>query len=249
MFLRKQQVELAPFPQEWRAILSQKVRYYRDLSSSEQERFARRVQLFLETVDVHGAGVEVDVVDKLLVAASAEIPLFGFKDWRYPNIDEVILSAGTFSADFNPDSPRKNVLGIVGDRHLSRAMVISKPALHDGFERHTQHNVGIHEFTHLIDMSDGAVDGPPAYDLPDGLVGPWMRVVEEEITTIREGTSEIDPYGGTNEAEFFAIVSEYFFNKPEQFAKDHPTLFGMLEQIFRQDPTKNNPVTESRNLM
>ncbi len=242
LFLRKRKLPKEPVPKKWRKILKKRVRYYRELPTEEKKRFAKRVQGFLDTVHVNGAGVEVTLTDKLLVAASAEIPLFGFVDWRYPNIDEVILVSGKFSLDFNPESDNKHVLGVVGNRELSRAMVLSKSALHEGFGRHTDHNVGIHEFTHLIDMSDGAVDGSPEYYLGDGFVGPWMRLVHKEMRKVREGHSDLDDYAATNEAEFFAVATEYFFNRPDELDKDHPKLYTMLERIFKQDPAAESPV-------
>ncbi len=242
LFLRKRKLPDAPVPRKWKRILSKRVRYYRELPPGRQALFAKRVQGFLDEVSIVGAGIEVTLTDRLLVAASAEIPLFGFPDWRYPNIDEVILHGQSFSQDFDPEASERTILGLVGNRELSRAMVLSRPALHRGFGRHSDHNVGIHEFTHLLDMTDGEADGKPDYYLKDGLVGPWMRLVHREMAKIRKGASDLDDYGATNEAEFFAVATEYFFNRPEKLAIDHPKLFEMLERIFRQDPQASAPV-------
>lgn len=237
-------VPSTPVPSKWHRILSKRVRYYRELSPERQEVFGHRVQAFLEAVKIVGAETKVTLTDKLLVAASAEIPLFGFPDWKYPNLDTVILHKGNFSTDFDPAADQRNVLGLVGNRELSRTMVLSKPALHKGFQRHTHHNVGIHEFTHLIDMSDGAVDGTPDYYLDKELVQPWIRLMHREMAAIREGDSDIDAYAATNEAEFFAVSSEYFFTRPEQVQRDHPELYDILSSVFRQDPVAANPVVE-----
>ena len=241
LFWRKRRLPEGPVPKKWKRILAKRVRYYRDLPPERQELFAKRVQGFLEDVSIVGAATEVRLTDKLLIAASAQIPLFGFDQWRYPNLDTVILHGKNFSIDFNPDSD-PTVLGLVGNRELSRTMVLSKPALHQGFGRHTDHNVGIHEFTHLLDMSDGATDGSPDYYLEDGLVGPWMRLVHREMQNVRAGDSDLDDYAATNEAEFFAVATEYFFNRPDELSADHPELFGMLEKIFKQDPSEDAPV-------
>jgi Mlc titration factor MtfA (ptsG expression regulator) len=231
-----------PVPQEWIDILNERVRYFRELSPERKAVFAKRVQGFLERVTINGAQTSVSLTDKLFVAASAQIPLFGFPDWHYPNIDEVILHGDRFSRDFNPDSTNRNILGMVGNRELKRAMVLSKPALHQGFKEHTDGNVGVHEFAHLLDMSDGETDGSPDYYLEDGLAGPWMRLVQAEIRKIIRGQSVLDDYGATNEAEFFAVSTEFFFFRPEAMKEEHPKLFEMLEDIFKQDPTQSNPV-------
>ncbi len=236
-----------PLPDQWHRILSKRVRYYRELSEDRQVAFGHRVQGFLEAVEIVGAGIELKLTDRLLVAASAEIPLFGFPDWRYPNLDTVILHPGNFSTDFNPEAGAQDrtVLGLVGNRELSRTMVLSKPALHKGFGRHTHGNVGIHEFTHLLDMSDGAVDGTPDYYLDKELVQPWQRLMHREMAAIREGKSDIDPYAATNEAEFLAVSSEYFFTQPEHVRRDHPELFEILSSVFRQNPVAHDqPVVE-----
>ncbi len=234
----------SPLPAKWHKILNKRVRYYRELTPERQEAFGHRVQGFLEAVDVVGAGIELKLTDRLLVAASAEIPLFGFPDWRYPNLDTVILHPGNFSTDFDPESTDRNILGLVGNRELSRTMVLSKPALHKGFGRHTHGNVGIHEFTHLLDMADGAVDGTPDYYLDKELVQPWMRLMHREMAAIREGKSDIDPYAATNEAEFLAVSSEYFFTQPEHVQRDHPELYEILSSVFRQNPVSDHPVVE-----
>ena len=241
LLLRRRRLPDGPVPKKWRRILRKRVRYFRELDPAHQEVFLKRVQGFLDDVSIVGAKTKVTLTDKLLVAASAEIPLFGFDQWRYPNLDEVILHGRSFARDFDPAADA-DVLGIVGNRELSRAMVLSRPALHQGFGRHTDHNVGIHEFAHLLDMSDGATDGSPDYYLEDGLVGPWMRLVAQEMAKVRAGDSDLDDYAATNEAEFFAVASEYFFNRPDELANDHPKLYAMLEQIFKQHPTLDTPV-------
>ncbi|MFK8057486.1 MAG: zinc-dependent peptidase [Saprospiraceae bacterium] len=242
----RRELPVEEVPKEWIAILKKRVRYFRELSPDRQAVFAKRVQGFLGEVTINGAKTSVSLTDKLLIAASAQIPLFGFPDWHYPNIDEVVLYGANFSRDFDPDSSDRNILGMVGNRELKRAMVLSKPALHEGFGRHTDSNVGVHEFAHLLDMSDGDVDGSPDYYLEDGLVGPWMRVVEREMLKIIRGDSALDEYGATNEAEFFAVATEYFFFRPDDLKEEHPKLYGMLEDIFRQDPTQSNPAQAYR---
>ena len=233
-----------PLERKWRKILNKRVRYFRELSPERQEVFGHRVQAFLDAVEVVGADTKVSLTDRLLVAASAEIPLFGFPDWRYPNLDTVILHNGNFSIDFDPQSKDRNVLGLVGNRELSRTMVLSKAALRKGFARHTDHNVGIHEFTHLIDMTDGATDGVPENYLDRELVQPWLRLIHRETAAIKRGDSDIDAYAATNEAEFLAVTSEYFFTRPDDLKTDHPELYAILANIFHQNPAADNPVEE-----
>jgi Mlc titration factor MtfA (ptsG expression regulator) len=57
---------------------------------------------------------------------------------------------------------------------------------------------------------------------------------------IYEGESDINPYGGTNQAEFFSVASEYFFERPKLLQKKHPELYDHLEKFFRQDMASRN---------
>jgi Mlc titration factor MtfA (ptsG expression regulator) len=94
--------------------------------------------------------------------------------------------------------------------------------------------VGIHEFAHLIDKADGAMDGVPA-TLDRDLAKPWLDLVHQKMQEIAQGRSDIRPYALENEQEFFAVVSEYFFENPMRLRDKHPKLYAMLEKIFNQD--------------
>ncbi|WP_262712940.1 zinc-dependent peptidase [Hymenobacter radiodurans] len=62
--------------------------------------------------------------------------------------------------------------------------------------------------------------------------------MQREIEAIRDGKSDINSYAGTNEAEFFAVVTEYFFEKPEKLQENHPELYQLLSRALRQNPKK-----------
>lgn len=126
------------------------------------------------------------------------------------------------------------ILGQVGTGVMSRKMLLSKPALHQGFAGRTDgSNTGIHEFVHLIDARDGATDGVPEVLLQRPYAIPWMKMVQQEMERIQAGRSDIRPYGGVSAAEFLPVISEYFFERPEQLQRKHPELFAALERMFR----------------
>ncbi len=115
-------------------------------------------------------------------------------------------------------------------------MILSKPDLIQGFRNATdKRNVGVHEFAHLVDKSDGVIDGVPGVGLDRLAVGPWIDLVRRKMAEIEEGRSDIDRYALTNDAEFFAVTSEYFFERPAMMQRKHPHLFDALERIFNQD--------------
>lgn len=235
IFKKKPDVD-KPFPRKWRRILRKRVKFYKNLDDSERRRFEQAIQNFLHDVRVTGVETTVKTVDKLYVAASAVIPIFGFPNWRYTNIDEVLLYKGNFNLDYQTEGEKRNVLGIVGNRELSRMMILSKPALRQGFKnKSSKKNVGIHEFVHLLDKTDGATDGVPEHFLDQEYIIPWVNLMQEKIAEIKAGDNNINPYGATNRAEFFSVVSEYFFTRPHLLESKHPELYKLLEEIFNQE--------------
>jgi Mlc titration factor MtfA (ptsG expression regulator) len=213
--------------------LAQHVVFYQQLTTSEKEMFRQRAQHFLDTTIITPVKeVIITHLDKLYVASSAIIPIFHFKDWAYNNLDEVLIYPGTFTKDFDIEDEERNVLGMVGDGAMHRMMILSLPSLRAGFEAGRASNTGIHEFVHLLDKADGATDGVPEYLIPKDLVRPWIRFMHQEIHSIRNGESDLNPYAGTNEAEFFAVISEYFFQKPAFLQEHHPELYNILVKTY-----------------
>jgi len=120
-------------------------------------------------------------------------------------------------------------------------MILSKPALHHGFSNKSdKKNTAIHEFVHLIDKLDGSIDGIPELLLERQYTIPWIELINKKIEEIYDKKSDINPYGGTNRAEFYAVASEYFFERPKLLAKKHPKLYGLLENIFNQNMISRN---------
>lgn len=238
---RRKQVLQQEFPAEWRKILTDRVGFYHTLKSEEQKRqFEKMLQLFLAEKRITGIDVKVDDLTKVLVASSAIIPIFGFKDWEYHNLGEVLVFPGSIKKYKNEKNEAVSaVLGRVNPFQNDHYVTLSKPALEQGFnDMADRKNVGIHEFAHMLDQADGEIDGTPATYLPDNLIEPWQELMYREIRKIEQGKSDIDSYGATNEAEFFAVVTEYFFEKPDQLAEKHPKLYELLTQVFDQNPKR-----------
>lgn len=225
-----------PFPEAWRKVLRDEVAYYGSLDPEEQKRFEYKVQEFLLNCRITGIQTKVELVDKLFVASSAVIPIFGFDSWRYTNIREVLLYPTMFNKDYDFEGGGRNILGMVGNKNMEGVMILSQQALRQGFRNETdKQNTAIHEFVHLLDKSDGDVDGIPKLLLEKQYAIPWIHSMNEEIERIAKGKSDINPYGATNKAEFFSVISEYFFERPDLLEQKHPELYQLLEQIFNQD--------------
>ena len=89
---------------------------------------------------------------------------------------------------------------------------------------------------HLIDKLDDSTDGIPERLLEHQYTIPWLTLIHKEMEAINDNHSDIRKYGGTNQAEFFAVASEYFFERPDLLKKKHPELYKMLVECFRQEP-------------
>src|ERR1700744_5498787 len=216
-------------------LLAKHIDYYNNLTETDKLYFEDKIEQFLDDVRIEGVGLEVTDLDRLMVASSAVIPIFRFKDWSYRNITNILLYPDTFDKDYQFEGAEgRNIMGMVGSGYMNGQMILSRNALAKGFSKNAgEENPGIHEFVHLIDKADGATDGVPEGFLPYDSIKPWVHMMRQEIYKIERGHSDINPYATTNEAEFFAVVSEYFFEKPEQFQVKHPELYGMLSRIFK----------------
>lgn len=225
-------------PTNYKNILSQHVSYYRRLNEKNKLLFEEKLMEFLEYVRVDGVDTSVEDIDRLLIASSAIIPIFGFDKWKYYNLKNVLLYPGSFNkSEYLASGYEKNTLGMIGNGPMQRVMILSKPALHNGFKMEpTKGNTGIHEFVHLLDKEDGDVDGLPEALIKRKYNEQWIELVNKNIDAILSGASDINYYGASNKAEFFAVASEYFFNYPELFKENHPQLFDAMCNIFNQNP-------------
>ncbi len=238
---RRLAVMARPFPVAWEAVLRARIPYYASLEPAERTRFQQLVALFLDEKPIHGVGCAIDDTARLLVAASAIIPVFAFPGWEYTTLRKVLIRPEAFDAEFraeaaSPGTTGARALGMVGNSGwFDGVMILSLPDLLAGFaEGAGKHHVGIHEFAHLIDRSDGAIDGVPA-TLPRACLRPWTTLVHEHLAHRAGADSGLPAYGYTNEAEFFAVASEYFFQSPAELARRDPPLYALLASVFRQD--------------
>jgi Mlc titration factor MtfA (ptsG expression regulator) len=234
---RRHELIQKPFPNEFEAALQQNVAFFRVLNATEKNRFRSQLKIFLGEKTITGIRVKIDTTTRVLAAASAIIPIFGFPEWEWDQINEILIYPNRFDDEFQFDNKQgQNIIGMVGTGSLNRLMILSKPDLITGFLNMTdKRNVGIHEFAHLVDKTDGIIDGIPRATLNRDAIRPWIDLMHRKMSEIEAGRSDINRYALTNEAEFFAVTSEYFFERPGVMRKKHPELYSVLEQVFSQD--------------
>jgi hypothetical protein len=102
-------------------------------------------------------------------------------------------------------------------------------------------NVVLHEFAHQLDTLDGPADGAPT--MPRGRYKAWAEVLGREYGALvaavhRDRPTDLDPYGATSPAEFFAVTTETFFERPRRLRERHPALYGHLAAFYGQDPAE-----------
>ena len=221
------------FPEEWEKVLREYVEFYNGLDDEDRTKFKQKILLFLSEKKISGIETEIDDRVKLLIAASAVIPVFNLDDWEYDDISEILVYPGRFDNDYRFDGSN-HFLGMVTGK--GGVIIISKQDIIEGFKHWEKgRNVGIHEFAHKIDGGDGYIDGIPFLIMDENLAKEWRRVRSDEIEKIKKGESDIDPYATRSNAEYFAVSCEYFFSNPVEFGKKHPELYNLLKKIFKID--------------
>ena len=233
--VRRLRIMAQPFPAAWEHILASHVAFFQALPALEKERFRQLIKVFLDEVRITGIGTEIDDTVRVLVAASAAIPIFGFHDWDYHRLGEVLVYPTAFGEHYLASKgDDANILGMVGLHQFRGVMILSKPSLLAGFETLSgRENVGIHEFAHLVELEENENGLPP--EVPWHVVKHWVQYVARELSHPPGKRSSIRSYAYSNEHEFFAVLAEYFFTSPDLLKRKNPELYQMLKEVFHQD--------------
>lgn len=223
-------------PENYKELLADYVKFYRNLGEDAKGKFEKRVEHFLSAVKITGVNAVVEDLDRLLIASGAIIPVFAIPDWQYINLHEVLLYPGAFNEDFDQAGSDRPFGGMVGNGAMQHVMIITKWQLRQGFiNNHDTNNTAIHEFVHLIDKMDGTMDGVPEIILERKYVVDWKNLMDTTMAQMRMYGSDINMYGATKPVEFFAVISEYFFEQPDLLKANHPALYEMLERIYKME--------------
>jgi Mlc titration factor MtfA (ptsG expression regulator) len=245
---RRRRAQETPFPSAWRALLTDRVAHWCFLGDAERERLEDLIKVFLVDKEFEGAGGLVVAEDvRVTIAAQACLLLLGLDHDYYRDVHSIIVypstvvRRGPHGSAVLPGAVTEQPTALLGEARLHGPMVIVwDQALAQARYPERGHNVVYHEFAHKIDMADGTADGAPP------LPGPaarrrWGEVLEREFAGLRERAEEgrpslLDAYGATNPAEFFAVATESFFDLPVPLQQQHPDLYAMLAEFYRQDP-------------
>lgn len=254
---RRKRLLQTPFPEEWEHTLSRNMVHFGYLDTDEQQRLRGLIQLFVAEKEWEGCnGLVLTDEMKVTIAGQACLLLLGFFDASggplfrgpdlYANVETILVYPSTFVPRRTEDSIfaipgiEHPMLPLIGEAHRRGPVILTWNAVRRSAKNpNLGHNVVYHEFAHKLDMLDGAADGvPPLRD--EGEYERWNRVCQAEYERLRELSDAgregvLDPYGSTDEGEFFAVVTEAFFDTPIDLLEEHPALYEVLSAFYRQD--------------
>lgn len=213
--------------------LEKNIPFYAALNKKQKKVFEDRIGLFLSEIKVTQVDVKEDVKEVgFYVASAAVITFWGLPYWNYGDLSEVLVYSENFNNSFEV-SKKHTIQGQVYHGGLMNStMSLSLSALKLGFNNDTdKKNVGVHEFAHLLDKEDGSIDGLP-FMMNKEMRAEWATIAEREMDKIEQGKSDINSYASTNSAEFFAVLTEYYKERPKLLSRKHPEIYKMMNKVF-----------------
>lgn len=242
---KRQRLRAQAFSAAWRAVLQQRVPYVRRLPADLQLRLKQHMQVFLaEKVFIGCNGLEMTDEIRVTIAAHACLLILNRPSGYYPKLRQILVYPDSFVV-------QRDQLDHIGLAHRTREVLAGESwaegqvilswqdtlagaaVVDDG------QNVAIHEFAHQLDQESGSANGAPV--LGRHAQQSWSRVLGDEFMTLqarvmRGAPSLFCDYGATDPGEFFAVISEVFFEQPEAMAQEHAALYRELSQFYQLDP-------------
>lgn len=243
---RRSRIVAQPFPAEWDEILRKNVSQVAQLGSDEQRRLRQWIQIFVAEKYWEGCrGQEISDEVRVTIAAQAGRLVLGMESEYFERVKTILVYPADYFAQERRPGPAGTV--IEGPEHrLGEAwhqgpVILSWPSvLAAGRPRNRGQNVVLHEFAHVLDMLDHGIDGVPPLDSAEQY-RTWDEVMRAEYEKLALRAEQgrptlLDHYGAVNEAEFFAVATECFFERPVELAERQPRLYDVLRGFYHQDP-------------
>jgi Mlc titration factor MtfA (ptsG expression regulator) len=252
---RRNRLRAAPFSVHWLEIIEKNVRFFACLPDADRLELRGLIQIFLDEKILEGCGglVLTDEI-KVTIAAQACLLLLHRDTDIYPRLTTVLVYPSAYIA--KAIKPVGSGLALegetvnLGESWTNGIVVLSWDEIRAAAsDVQDGRNLVLHEFAHQLDREDGAVDGTPLLDQRSQYIV-WARVLNAEYERLKRDTwmgrpTVLDEYGTTDPAEFFAVATECFFEKPRVLEKRHPELYTELKSFYRQDPARLLPVHPS----
>ena len=234
-----------PFPLEWENIVRKNVPLYNRLPEVLREQLHGLVHVFLTHKVFEGCGgLEMTEEIKVTIATQACMLLLNRKTSVFKNLHTILVYPSTFIVNTRFSDGVMTIEGRsfrLGESWKRGPVVLAWDSIRGDLRNiEDARNVVLHEFAHQLDQEDGSADGVPVLKSRSSYIT-WARILSREYESLRNiektgAWSVIDTYGATNPAEFFAVVTEAFFEKPKQLKKKHPELYTELSNYYNLDP-------------
>ncbi len=245
---RRSRLMQQEFPAKWLSILDRNVPYYRSLSVDEQKELQGLIHIFLNEKQFEGCGgLEITDEIRVTIAAQACILLLGRETDFYPTLRSILVYPTAYIAPVKKvDSDLLVTEGLearFGESWSHGYVILSwDDVLRGASDIHDGHNLVFHEFAHQLDEESGAADGAPVLPQHSMYIA-WARVLSREYEQLIESIDQnrptlLDHYGATNPAEFFTVVTEFFFEKPVELKKFHSELYEQLMLFYQTNPAE-----------
>jgi len=246
---RRAKLRAQPVPAAWLTIIQRNVGIFQRLPPADRAELLGHVQVFLAEKHFEGAGgLELTDEIRVTIAAQACILLLHRDTDYYPNLTSIIVYPTAYVAEQTApigggiwEEGEQGRFGETG-QNLG-ALVLAWDEAKRGAQLPADGaNVVLHEFAHQLDFEDGVTDGTPAL-ATNAAYAAWARVMSAEFELLRKADDSgtptlLDKYGATNHAEFFAVITEAFFERPRALRARHPELYAEMQQFFEQDPVQ-----------
>ena len=240
---RRKKLQAQPFPPAWVDWL-RPLPFYELLDEDERTRLHAILRVLVAEKTWTGSP-EFPVTEemKVIISAQAALLILEIDHAYFARADEIIVRPSVYEASYH-----RRDGGVIseGQHNLGEAwyrgpVILAWDGVRQGAaDPKDGHNLVLHEFAHKLDMLDGYVDGTPPLHLR-ATYKTWTKVMSAEFEALKDAArrgrkSVLDAYGATNEAEFFAVATETFFEKPRQLQAKHEALYDLLRDYYRQDP-------------
>jgi Mlc titration factor MtfA (ptsG expression regulator) len=247
---QREKILAQAFPAAHIAVLERNVPHYRRLAPDTQQRLRNLVQVFIAEKHWEGCG-GLTLTDEMqvTVAAQACLLVLELPHRLYENVESILVYPSTVMRPAQRAGVFMHTnamiasgpIALLGEAHLGGPVILAwDRVLRDSAQPCDGHNLVYHEFAHKLDMLDGRADGTPPFASQEELQR-WQAVCERAFLALRARSERgeatfIDAYGATAEAEFFAVVTEHFFENPLELREVEPELYEVFSAFYRQDP-------------
>jgi MtfA peptidase len=242
---RRNKVASQPFPKAWRKILKNRIPYFYHMPADLQLQLKQHILVFLNEKTFQGFdGIKISDEIRVTIAAQACLLLLNRESNYYPKLKSIYV----YPAAFRTNHQSVNGAGVLqrSKRVLSgeswdygKVVLSWKDSQFGATDFADGQNVVIHEFAHQLDQETGSANGAPYLRFND--LQHWKDTLTKEFEALRQRAARgeeslLDYYGATNPAEFFAVVSEVFFERPKELLQQHKALYEQFQLFYRVNP-------------